>query len=115
MPAAGATGQLPRSRWGYTGARRSLRRIPLVYAVEEISDLSIINITKQEIVGHQVGDNRVLLPLLGGARVPGVALCEPSQILQQPVPVQRSPFLRVLPDRSIAGLWGVGCEEGGNR
>jgi hypothetical protein len=115
MPAAGATGQLPRSRWGYTGARRSLRRIPLVYAVEEISELSIINITKQEIVGQQVGDNRVLLPLLGRARVLGVALCEPSQILQQPVPVQRSPFLRVLPDRSIAGLWGVGCEEGGNR
>jgi predicted esterase len=31
---------------------------------------------KREIVGHQVGDNRVLLSLLGGARVPGVALCE---------------------------------------
>jgi hypothetical protein len=60
-----------------------------------------------------VGDNRVLLSLLGGARVLGVALREPSQILQQPVPVHRSPFLGVLSDRSIAGLWGVGCAEGG--
>jgi hypothetical protein len=103
MPAAGATGQLPRSQWGYAGARRGLRRIPLTYAVKEISELSIINITKQEIVGHQVSDNRVLLTLLGGARVPGVALREPSQILQQPVPVHRSPFLGVLPIVALPG------------
>jgi hypothetical protein len=59
---------------GRAGAPWGSRRIPFTYAVEELGDLPIVDVGEQEIVRHEVGDHRVLTPLLAGTGVLRVAL-----------------------------------------
>jgi hypothetical protein len=64
---------------------------PFGYLAEEFGDFLIVDVAQQEIVGQHVSDRHILLTFLVGARVLRIALRQPSQVLQQSIPIHATP------------------------
>src|SRR5215213_11519164 len=68
----------------------------LAYLVEDLGYLPIAYVAQQEIVGHHLGELRVLFALYLGACVARVTLGQPPQLAQQPISVHALARARLL-------------------